>query len=425
MLQSPRINGQAGPAAPRRKPIWPWVLGCGAALVLFCWLAYLGGVQLWQRVLQPVASDMREIQGVLAETNKPAPPAGARSGTPLKWRVLHTGGWLNTFVGAATCGQFDQDPDLELLVANHDAQALLFQPDGSVSTCGLKLYGFGLRIEPWDYDGDGTDEVIANSSLADYYGKGFSWESPRIKDGNPSLLTPVFNLDGQIVAKLDGWPVNSEQLTGKFTADGPRQLVLMLDVAERQRKCLIYLPSGAKAGSYLPASGFMPQNHILDINSDGLDEILVCDISYPDPERWSAFRLDLPLKPVPGLDDKELLHVFDANGDGHQDVLTANDEYVDPRTWKAVKLQYPAGTAPVDKYYVCSATGGRFLPQQWVIAEATGVDVNTTGLMLFAPDGKCLLYEEMGEQIQCLTCWTFGGQDHLVACTEKRVLVSP
>jgi hypothetical protein len=46
-------------------------------------------------------------------------------------------------------------------------------------------------------------------------------------------------------------------------------------------------------------------------------------------------------------------------------------------------------------------------------------------VLIFAAEGTCLYYEEMGENCYSLLTWRFNGQNHLVLYTASRVLVYP
>jgi hypothetical protein len=140
-------------------------------------------------------------------------------GAPLKWRVLDTRLMLpeNTplphnsvgrdiadafsgTLGGLLAGNFDADQDQELvLIGNRSSR--LYEADGTSRPVKLHGGGFMMNLTAWDYDGDVIDEVVPEAigySVAVNYKPG-SKSPPQVP-----TTTPVFNLDGRQVAKLQG-----------------------------------------------------------------------------------------------------------------------------------------------------------------------------------------------------------------------------
>jgi hypothetical protein len=408
---------------PRRSPwiLLRWLL-LGLALV---GLAF----GIWYGIQHLLVGSMR------AQMSSILPAAGVKVGEPLEWRELARRP-LATITGTGTMGglfadDFDGDGDQELLVIGPRGQSLLYEADGTSKAVGVSGIDFMMGGVSWDYDRDGTAEIVVPTILGDIQRgvrQGRSAEEMFI-----SQDLPVYDLSGGEVARLEAVAATSGSvLVADMDGDGwPELLATKPDPQQRYGSATL-VAFGAKGKKVWQLSNAMTTFAVCgDVDGDGLAEMItpaermkVLAADGRDQERVTLHRWPGTVEPA-----VHPLHCADLDGDGRDEVLFCSSisdptlGYLDCSANCVVDMAFPAG--PEQAWVAVStqtAVGGFLRGTQAMIAAATP---SCGALLLFDPSGTCQYYEEFGEMIWGISALRSGGQDYLVVQLTERVLVYP
>lgn len=408
---------------------WPIVVDILGLLFILTTLLYLGIpplLAITHRIFAANSSAGNSAGETTAPgpAQPPLPPAGVGFGQALAWRELYRfeGGWQ--FRGSALLGQFDTDPEAELLLQPSGHNCILLDADGIVIQLGLQLPGSVYFVFPWDYTGDGIDELIPDVNLSEYLHSGQA--PPAVPPGapNPALYTPVLDLQGQVIAQLYG---QSGMMLWHRLKHASPELVLFDDLGRAGRKLIAYQPGGAKTGTLLLGPNWYGEA-VVDFDMDGADELLLNDYYSGVRSDWKLLKSNFSLSEVLALKGEEVWGTADVNGDGRMDCFTWYDTWFDFATRKKTRLQLPppAPAITLEDGLVGSRAVGSYLgPGSRQVAFYYGPGIHPTALVIFDAAGSCLHFEELGEDCFALLTWRFDHQDHLVLCTASRVLIYP
>jgi hypothetical protein len=283
-----------------------WVLA--VAMLLF------GALALAWRLLQ------RPLPAPQPASRVPPPAAVGQTtvGTPLLWRELDRQATKDGMVGGLLAGNFDPDPDQELLLLRRH-HGYLYEADGSRRSVRLGGLQFLLQAAAWDYDGDGVDEVVADPLLASF---GNPLKMLKTRQGTLPDKSPVYALDGRRAAELPGTTaMGLPAFVGDADGDGRSDLVLNDSGIWR-----IYAPGGGTS-TLTPSPGQFSVG-FGDLNGDGRAEVLSRENKLKDLLGYGlGGRIVLP-----PLSHKAMnFTLADITGDGTCEVLS-EAQYLDPRT---------------------------------------------------------------------------------------------
>jgi enediyne biosynthesis protein E4 len=191
----------------------------------------------------------------------------------------------------AVFADVDGDGDLDLLVNTVGRGVRLFLNDGkgafmeATESWGLGGRGGGTSLALADIDGDGyLDLYVAN------------YRSRTLRD-EPGTRFKVSTLNNEFkLIEVDGQPVNSPELAGRFTLD-PVNGILENgepDVLFRNDGRGRFVPMSWTDGAFLDESGkpvSVPYDWSLsvmfrDINGDGAPDIYLCNDFHPEDRIW-------------------------------------------------------------------------------------------------------------------------------------------
>ncbi|MDQ3022874.1 MAG: hypothetical protein M3R04_00605, partial [bacterium] len=174
-------------------------------------------------------------------------PKAMIQGSPLKWRQLavrpfvslgpvRLGSPEGTF-GALIIGNFDDDPDQEILrvpgsgarqTSTELEESELYDLDGTKRGVLIPQTGFELEGYAWDWDRDGIDEVLPEPDMYSFdktYAKGIEVNTPEWDAAQESEV-PVFKIDGELATMLPMYPQPFLGLTLDLDGDGWSELLL-------------------------------------------------------------------------------------------------------------------------------------------------------------------------------------------------------
>ena len=342
------------------------------------------------------------------------PKAHQYVGPNLAWRQFFWLGFNRWFANYAV-GQFDQDPDQELLMLNWDKPAVILNVDGTRKRTGLRLPGSTLGYASWDYNADGIDDIVFT--------------------GGDDPGSKVLDLDGVRLANIASVLINPEysmcdlgkyHSVGRLGKDSSTQLVFPGSPGIGRGICS-YKQNSPNAKTIIEQGNF-EQVAVLDIDHDGVDEILAQVAGQGDEQTWLAvysgkvrdqYKLPKPWK-------FGNFAIIDSAGDiGY---FYKPHSFVNLTTKQKVHLQYPLSASKggwswgIQRY--CLASGDFLSMGKPQIAIAFG-DLMRSAILMFNADGECLYYREMGCNINNLVSLKAGGRDCLVAFCAYKAFIYP
>ncbi|MCB1217955.1 VCBS repeat-containing protein [bacterium] len=304
-------------------------------------------------------------------------------------------------------GNFDSDPELELLERNAKSSYIL---DNDGSKRELELPGWnGMRPElAWDCDHDGVMELVCGVYTPD------TDPSP---PGHPQLR--VVSLRGEVVCRIDGGLYIASVHTGDLDGDGFDELVFRPEgggLAAAGRNGEIIWQSKAMYEDSLHAIG--------DMDGDGQDELL-CKIGPGGPPElldslcllgWQQPAVKVEHNAV---QRKSAYPYFcaDLNGDGAAEIILQGS-IANLAKGTETMLEVPASW---------SSMGFGSIPSQLFALEGTEQGTVLVGrmrekhggqrydtLMAWNADGKLIYHEQFDEHISTVSA-AGGGKPGLLA----------
>lgn len=344
-------------------------------------------------------------------------PAAVSVGSPLAWRVLDKRKYSNGLyglwskpgtLGSIFAGNFDNDTDKELLLLGL-AAGRFYDADGTQHPVALHGAQFLLQSGAWDMDRDGIDEIVCEPITEQV-------TLSRGKSGLPLPTdTPIYSLNGKRITRLPGKPTLG-QLIGDYDGDGEPELILSSGTA------VVMGENGQQVDSFSLPNGIM-FGSLADVDGDGCSEycglenkLSVLGIYGYKQARTQAANWPHMYMPTSHAD---------LNGDGCEELLCGLKGYFDPVQSSAVSFSIPAsyaGNSTLSESCVAGDFDGDAVLE---IAVRVGDVPFSSGLMLFKPDGKCTYYEEFGDVLWGLVCFSSGGQDFIVCQLTDRLLIYP
>lgn len=342
-------------------------------------------------------------------------------GEPLGWHAALSWDGLEDEPQLLLPGNFDDDPQQELLLRNRSLSIL--DSDGSSrGLTGLDDTGL-LVIGNWDMDGDGRDELLAHNRSA--------WINAG--SGNPELLTTVLDLSGNSLASLPGTTLPVADSCVDLAGDGRREL-LLLDYAGSAlpTKLTIYGPGGKPAWQPPQMDGNMLQA-IADIDGDGRQELLftVEDANPALPLQLKACGPMLQPTAVPGLTAQDLdvlpLRALDMDGDGRDEFLVGS-RLLDLATGTYLQLEIPQGWPGIVIERSTGVTAHAFntpagMRLAALVMESADYFFSDT-LVLWDARGRLVYQQHFGEALSNIQVLQDPEGDHIVLQTATRLLLS-
>ncbi|MBN2082831.1 VCBS repeat-containing protein [bacterium] len=355
-----------------------------------------------------------------AVTYPGTPRAQLNYGQQLPWRVLDSGPLSyvravargdSGVMGGLTTGNFDADPDDELLLIRRH-RGHVYEVDGARRTVGIHGNAYLMQVTSWDYDGDGIDEVIPEPMIYDVVKNRASSAT-----GNPPTTTPIIDLSGQLVASPNGLPnLSDEALVGDYDGDGRDELWLY------DGATMLVYSTGGTLMAKLSLPGYNLGSAVGDIDGDSLEE-LVAEAAKPrelvsvgkDQQRtvlgsWSE------------MDGSN--NCADVDGDGRAEFLTGTNGYY-TGDGVFVPLQAPPGARRGDMPLTKPVAGDFDGDGDTEIAVVSDGMPFGSGILLYSSNGACEYYEEFGDSVWSVAALNSGGQDYLVVQLTTRLLIYP
>lgn len=309
-------------------------------------------------------------------------------GDAIKWRELdHFDGSYEDYA-SLLAGNFDDDPDRELLHVTQYTCSIL-ELDGSLRE--LPILGWiGGKLElAWDWDGDGIMEIVT---------RGYGPEQP-----GPDTMQ-ILNLAGEVVAELPGSLPIASSGTADLDGNGHRELLLE---GGGRTGLAAYGLTGLESW-YVNALAANIVLAIGDFDGDGRDELLGRSVAEQSPTGLGLLRvfgLEQEFAVLPGLREAEAsehpYNAMDLNDDGVAEVITT-DSIVNPADGSRTPLQIPKGWSGMDfgpfpAQLVAYQAGGRTLLAARVL-EQQGSERSDT-LILWDAQGQIVYHEQFADAL--------------------------
>jgi hypothetical protein len=353
------------------------------------------------------------------------PKAKVHTGTPIQWVELakwkaQGGMFMPTgpFGGGLASGSFDADPAPELLYIEPNSAfapsgngigVTVVELTGTSRTVTLSSQSFAMGCTAWDYEGDGTPEIVTLSNpttdvynhsgkkvatlpASDTFGIGGQTQADIDGDGKPELLLTSANGSGNPVAiglkgkqvwsggsyaQMSWANVDADPLAEQLEYNGT---ALVGTDMQGQVTTLTGWPSGTYTFNYLCA----------DVDADGRDEIIDAENGFLNPATGTFHNFQgQPSGNVTfGGPSSSLLQAYACAGDFDGD-----------------------GTREL----VVTGSGGN-----------TGFSMGAgTAVLMYDALGKEKYYEEFGQQVVAIAPLKDGKRDRLAVLLNNKLLVTP
>jgi hypothetical protein len=334
---------------------------------------------------------------------------------PLSWRVLDKRGLLgDSMAGGLLTGNFDGDVDEELLRIGQQ-HSHSYDHDGARHNLTLGGAVFSRGLTAWDYDADGTDEVLPDPRL---YALSQGVTSIEVKDKTLPSETPVFSVAGEEVTKLPGFPLWSRYpLVGDVAGNGKKYL--LLDDAAGNNV------SYGRYGEAIRKITMQKSRGQLVAVGDVLGEGRECLITIEGGGRsvMAYDRLNNPhfIGTIPKMEDIAVT-VSDVNRDKKQDIIFGAQGYLNAKSgWIPLKYK-PAAKLP--NLPVLSADVLKKGSRQIIVASGKNEGV-ADELLLFDKGGNLIHHERFARPIIGLARIRSPKQDYVCVQFEDRLLIYP
>jgi hypothetical protein len=347
-------------------------------------------------------------------------PKSVVIGKALQWRELDSFTKDMDEYAAIVAGNFDDDADAELLLNLRGFEIL--ELDGSRRSLpgldGTELGIYGV----WDMDGDGRSELLAVSA-----------EYSAVDGGDSGMQTSILALDGQVLATLEGMSMYGPHATADLDGDGFAELLLTTyDMTSYAASLKAY----GRAGKEIWQQNGIGMGEGMvtgDVDGDGLDELLAAamDPQSGMPGRVMAYGIRQEATAIPGLTDNSLIgppmFCIDINGDGMDEILVGRN-LLNPVDGIRSRLAKPQGWSEMQ------LGGGMGLGcgllrrdgQAWLVARCIeGMeDWRSDTLLMWDAAGQLVYEEHIGEELVDLRVVHSASGERVVLQTRSRLLLS-
>ncbi len=411
--QPPSYSPPPPPPPPRRGiPFWGWVLlGCGIPFIAAAVLIIMFSLRM-ARVMKGEESFMSSM----------VPKAKVHIGQPLAWRELLSGSEMNH--ANLGWGNFDSDPADELFVhlmpglgdfnllkemqnpptTHYSFETHIIELDGTEKVSGTNDWMQFFNTQRWDYDHDGRDEIVS------------------LNTGNGG--SAVYDTQGKVLKTLPGEPGYWGEWVKDMDGDGYGDLLLQDSQSQELR-------AYGKDGQQIMLWKLGPSDYnpvAADLDGDGKAELVLAVIEH------GSSSAELTLKRS-GKPDEKLTAAWDGyswpvlgrdvDGDGREELFASNRGFFNPASGRFTAFKWPAGYEPEDpsREVLPFDLDGDGKPEFATGGNNFSMD---SALFIFAADGACRYYEELGAPVEQKCVLRDGqGQEHLVLQTDVKLLIYP
>lgn len=360
---------------------------CGGALVLI-----IGGIlaTVWW-LKSPQGSDYIDI----------FPHDRQAYGERLAWRTLVELPDRQGFMGSMTVGNFDRDPEQEIMLVNYLGEMLLIELDGSIQKLADGSFDYAFWIKAWDWDADGIDEILLNDLTA-------------------KQEVVVYGLDGQPKHRFKNQRMGAYSVTGDYDGDG---IIDILLVEANGPGAWIHSANGQMLEQLNVKQRSEPLM-LTDLDNDGLAEAIVYE--YENFKVY-AYNKDPKIVDWPEVDYTRVPYwAADLTGDNVPELINPVKGILDI-TANLVPLQYDVA---LDLDFIDSPGGiscsvFRENPNGPAQLVVTPGNFNKGPIYMFDANGTMTYHQQINpEPMDCLVI-NFQGQDFLVVLTEEKIMIYP
>lgn len=354
------------------------------------------------------------------ETGQLFQPVGVEIGNAIKWTDLGVQETDIHFACHFIPGNFDDDPQQELFFC-HEVYRV-YELDGSSWEPGLGTPSDNMVVCAWDYNKDGSDELVVTRTEFVGEGEGRELSSTTIvmdASGTEYLTFPGGTSFGIVTADLDG-DGQMELLVGRKSGSSGKSELHAIN----GKGISIWSSSDIFAGMIWVAG---------DLDGDGRDELIGSSKQARDSglPNLRAFGMDQQPNVVKTLQDLEQygnpMFAADLNADGIYEIICSQLAVVSSDA-PVAKLEQPHGWTA---QYITWDIGDEMQDYDMnsrktllAIAGESDDDRQKDSLLIWDYAGELVYQESFGEELVHVYVVQDGGQQRIVLQKESGVVIS-